>query len=127
MFELETIRLDVSGPMARVMPNRPEVLNAGEARWVRDRDAVGDFEESVLVSQSGWPSLRGRGKTRTPVIGLYESRRSSHGDQATLMIPWTWSTPRGSNPAGVTTEVSRVSEISRPLRARRARPQKTAE
>lgn len=40
MSEPETIRLDVSGPMARMTPNRPEVLNAGEARWVRDRDAV---------------------------------------------------------------------------------------
>ena len=28
MAEPETIRLDVSGPMARVMPNRPEVLIA---------------------------------------------------------------------------------------------------
>ena len=40
MAEPETIRLDVSGPMARVTPNRPEVLNAWEARRVRDRDAV---------------------------------------------------------------------------------------
>ena len=66
--------------MARVTPNRPEVLNAWEARrrapgrpkpWGAAIFSV--TSKGVLVSQSGWPSLRGGGRTRTPVIALFET------------------------------------------------------
>jgi enoyl-CoA hydratase/carnithine racemase len=40
MRELETMRLAVTGPVARLTLDRPEVLNAGDARWVRDLNAV---------------------------------------------------------------------------------------
>jgi enoyl-CoA hydratase/carnithine racemase len=35
-----SIRLDLDGPLARVTLDRPEVLNAGDADWVRDLNAV---------------------------------------------------------------------------------------
>jgi len=35
-----TIELEVQGPVARVVLNRPEVLNAGDAAWVRDLSHV---------------------------------------------------------------------------------------
>lgn len=42
MPRLETMRLAVAGPLARLTLDRPEVLNAGDARWVRDlNDVVG--------------------------------------------------------------------------------------
>jgi enoyl-CoA hydratase/carnithine racemase len=37
---VDTIRLDVDGPLARVTLDRPHVLNAGDATWVRDLNAV---------------------------------------------------------------------------------------
>lgn len=40
MPELETMRLEVDGPLARLTLDRREVLNAGDARWVRDLNAV---------------------------------------------------------------------------------------
>jgi enoyl-CoA hydratase/carnithine racemase len=39
---VSAIRLDVSGELARVTLDRPEVLNAGDARWVRDLGDVVD-------------------------------------------------------------------------------------
>jgi enoyl-CoA hydratase/carnithine racemase len=35
-----SIRLDIDGPLARVTLDRQEVLNAGDASWVRDLNAV---------------------------------------------------------------------------------------
>jgi enoyl-CoA hydratase/carnithine racemase len=35
-----SIRLDIEGALARVTLDRPEVLNAGDAAWVRDLNAV---------------------------------------------------------------------------------------
>ncbi len=40
MRGLETMRLDVAGPLARLTLDRPEVLNAGDAVWVRDLNDV---------------------------------------------------------------------------------------
>ena len=103
MFELETIRLDVSGPMARVTPNRPEVLNAGEARWVRDRDAVvsaiqpgmsdiGDCGPAIPSKRSRYrgvhkrsgfrtllPSLTGRHTITGTAMELVSFALQSHG------------------------------------------------
>jgi enoyl-CoA hydratase/carnithine racemase len=39
---VKTIRLAVEGPLARVTLDRPEVLNAGNAEWVRDLGEVVD-------------------------------------------------------------------------------------
>ena len=39
---MKTIRLAVDGPLARVTLDRPEVLNAGNADWVRDLGEVVD-------------------------------------------------------------------------------------
>jgi enoyl-CoA hydratase/carnithine racemase len=36
----EAVRLSVDGPVARVTLNRPEVLNAGDRRWVQDLSAI---------------------------------------------------------------------------------------
>ena len=42
---MRTIRLAVEGPLARVTLDRPEVLNAGNAEWVRDlAEAVARIE-----------------------------------------------------------------------------------
>lgn len=35
-----SIRLSIEGPLARVTLDRPEVLNAGDAAWVRDLNGV---------------------------------------------------------------------------------------
>jgi crotonobetainyl-CoA hydratase len=40
MTKPKTVRLDVTGPVARVTFDRPEVLNAGDARFVRDLSAA---------------------------------------------------------------------------------------
>ena len=37
---MKTIRLAIEGPLARVTLDRPEVLNAGDAQWVRDLGEV---------------------------------------------------------------------------------------
>lgn len=37
---MDTVRLSIDGPLARVTLDRPEVLNAGDAVWVRDLSAV---------------------------------------------------------------------------------------
>ena len=37
---MTTVRLEVDGPVARVVLDRPEVLNAGDAEWVRDLNGV---------------------------------------------------------------------------------------
>ena len=42
---MKTIRLAVEGPLARVTLDRPEVLNAGNAEWVRDLGEVVDHIE----------------------------------------------------------------------------------
>ena len=39
---MKTIRVSVEGPLARVTLDRPEVLNAGNADWVRDLTEVVD-------------------------------------------------------------------------------------
>jgi enoyl-CoA hydratase/carnithine racemase len=50
MPELETMRLTVAGPVARLTLDRPEVLNAGDARWVRDLNrVVGELAERPEV------------------------------------------------------------------------------
>jgi 3-hydroxypropionyl-coenzyme A dehydratase len=54
-----TIRLAVEGPVARVTLDRPSVLNAGDAQWVRDlNDVVGRLERApearvVVVTGAG--------------------------------------------------------------------------
>jgi enoyl-CoA hydratase/carnithine racemase len=40
MRELKTMRLDVTGPLARLTLDRQKVLNAGDARWVGELNAV---------------------------------------------------------------------------------------
>lgn len=40
MRELKTMRLDVTGPLARLTLDRQNVLNAGDARWVGELNAV---------------------------------------------------------------------------------------
>ena len=42
---MKTIRIAVEGPLARVTLDRPEVLNAGNAEWVRDLGEVVDHIE----------------------------------------------------------------------------------
>ena len=37
---MTTVRLAIEGPLARVVLDRPHVLNAGDAEWVRDLNAV---------------------------------------------------------------------------------------
>jgi enoyl-CoA hydratase/carnithine racemase len=50
MPELDTMRLAVAGPVARVTLDRPAVLNAGDARWVRDLNrVVGELAERPEV------------------------------------------------------------------------------
>ena len=50
MPELETMRLAVAGAVARVTLERPAVLNAGDARWVRDLNrVVGELAERPEV------------------------------------------------------------------------------
>lgn len=44
--ELETMRLDVAGPLARLTLDRPEVLNAGDARWAFSQTAFAGCLES---------------------------------------------------------------------------------
>ena len=56
---MTTIRLAVEGPVARVTLDRPSVLNAGDAQWVRDlNDVVARLERApearvVVVSGAG--------------------------------------------------------------------------
>src|SRR5439155_989096 len=40
MAEPKTVRLDVTGPLARLTLDRPEVLNAGDARFARELKEV---------------------------------------------------------------------------------------
>ena len=57
--ELETMRLELDGPLARLRLNRPEVLNAANRAWVQDLVAVTDYlaqrveTRVVLVSGEG--------------------------------------------------------------------------
>src|SRR4030095_9542279 len=37
---MRTMRLDIAGPVARLVLDRPELLNAGDAEWVRDLNAA---------------------------------------------------------------------------------------
>ena len=47
---MSAIRLAIEGPLARVTLDRPEVLNAGNAEWVRDlREAVATLERASHV------------------------------------------------------------------------------
>lgn len=51
-MKLETMYLNVEGAVARVMMNRPEVLNCANAAWVRDLNTIADHlmaEEAVRV------------------------------------------------------------------------------
>ena len=56
---METMRLDIAGPVARLTLDRPRVLNAGNRRWVADlTEAVRRLEEApearvVVVTGAG--------------------------------------------------------------------------
>jgi enoyl-CoA hydratase/carnithine racemase len=56
-LELETMRCEVDGPLARLRLNRPEALNAANQAWVRDLVAATDYlahsEETRVVIVSG--------------------------------------------------------------------------
>src|ERR1700726_44568 len=58
-LELETMRCEVNGPLARLRLNRPEVLNAANRAWVQDLvTATNELAQSaetrvVLVSGEG--------------------------------------------------------------------------
>ncbi|HLH62735.1 MAG TPA: hypothetical protein VKV20_13710 [Ktedonobacteraceae bacterium] len=41
--ELETMRCEVNGSLARLRLNRPEVLNAAKRAWVQDLVTLTDF------------------------------------------------------------------------------------
>src|SRR6266487_3546199 len=57
--ELETMRLEQDGPLARLRLNRPEVLNAANRAWVQDLVTAMDYlahsteTRVVLVSGEG--------------------------------------------------------------------------
>ena len=57
--ELETMRLELDGPLARLRLNRPEVLNAANRAWVQDLVTATDYlahsveTRVVLVSGEG--------------------------------------------------------------------------
>src|ERR1700737_87769 len=57
--ELETMRLEQDGPLARLRLNRPEVLNAANRAWVQDLVTATDYlvhsaeTRVVLVSGEG--------------------------------------------------------------------------
>src|SRR3981081_2334032 len=57
--ELETMRLEQDGPLARLRLNRPEVLNAANQAWVQDLVTATDYlshsveTRVVLVSGEG--------------------------------------------------------------------------
>lgn len=51
-LKLETMYLDIDGPVARLMMNRPEVLNCANLAWVRDLNTIADHlmaDEAVRV------------------------------------------------------------------------------
>src|SRR5947209_3457515 len=58
-LELETMRCEVDGPLARLRLNRPEVLNAANRAWVQDLVTVTDYlahhveTRVVIVSGEG--------------------------------------------------------------------------
>jgi len=58
-LELETMRCEVNGPLARLRLNRPEVLNAANRAWVQDLVTATDYlakhveTRVVLVSGEG--------------------------------------------------------------------------
>jgi enoyl-CoA hydratase len=58
-LELETMRCEINGPLARLRLNRPEVLNAANWAWVKDLVTATDFlahsaeTRVVLVSGEG--------------------------------------------------------------------------
>ena len=43
IIELETMRCEVEGPLARLRLNRPEVLNAANRAWVQDLVTATDY------------------------------------------------------------------------------------
>jgi enoyl-CoA hydratase/carnithine racemase len=59
ILELETMRCEVNGPLARLRLNRPEVLNAANRAWVQDLVTATDYltrsaeVRVVLVSGEG--------------------------------------------------------------------------
>src|SRR5579872_3438645 len=56
-IELETMRVELDGPLARLRMNRPEVLNAANWQWVKDLVAATDYlaqsSETHVVIVSG--------------------------------------------------------------------------
>src|SRR5437667_2348734 len=57
IVELETMRCEVEGPLARLRLNRPEVLNAANRAWVQDLVTATDYlahsDETRVVLVSG--------------------------------------------------------------------------
>ena len=50
---MSTIRLAVDGPLARVTLDRPDVLNAGNAAWVRDLGEIVAGQPQPTVFEEG--------------------------------------------------------------------------
>jgi enoyl-CoA hydratase/carnithine racemase len=82
--ELETMRCEVNGPLARLRLNRPEVLNAANRAWVQDLVSATDY----LAHSDGTRVVLVSGEGRTFCSGL-DTRELAHGK---LTVDWfeTW-------------------------------------
>ena len=76
-MSLETIRLEFKGAVARVTFNRPEVLNAGDARWVADLGAA--CQELAARSATRVVVLTGSGRAFSTGVDLRALARGEVG------------------------------------------------
>src|SRR5579863_1423222 len=82
--ELETMRLEQDGPLARLRLNRPEVLNAANRAWVQDLVTATDY----LAQHAETRVVLVSGEGRAFCSGL-DTRELSQGN---LTVEWfeTW-------------------------------------
>src|SRR2546430_13006054 len=82
--ELETMRLEQDGPLARLRLNRPEVLNAANRAWVQDRVTATDYPADSV----GPRRVLGGGEGRAFCSGL-DTKELARGK---LTVEWfeTW-------------------------------------
>ena len=83
-FELETMRCEVDGPLARLRLNRPQALNAANWAWVRDLVTATNY----LAQQRGVHVVIVSGEGRAFCSGL-DTKELSQGN---LSVEWfeTW-------------------------------------
>ena len=84
IIELETMRCEVEGPLARLRLNRPEVLNAANRAWVQDLVTATDY----LAHQAETRVVLVSGEGRAFCSGL-DTKELAHGN---LTVEWfeTW-------------------------------------